>query len=317
MSEPTVASVGEFGLIDLVTSDLPDGERVSVGVGDDACVFSVRGDAVCSTDAMVEGVHFRRDWSDAEQVGRKAIAVSVADLEAMGADPVVAVVSSSLPKDLPLAWAVECMTGVRTECDRAGILLAGGDTTASRDVTIAVTVIGELRGRPPVLRSGAEPGHVVAYRGRLGWAAAGLAVLSRGFRSPRVVVEAHRVPDVPYGQGRVAAAAGASAMLDISDGLLADLGHIAQSSQVAIDVTSAALEVPEPVQTVATALGTDPLTYVLTGGEDHALAATFPPGRVPDGWVEIGRVLEGEPRVFVDGTEWTEPGGWSHFTSDV
>ncbi|WP_028708303.1 thiamine-phosphate kinase [Propionicicella superfundia] len=313
MSEPTVSSVGEFGLIDLVTAGVGERSEVPVGVGDDATVYTLGGAGVCSTDAMVEGVHFRRDWSSAADVGRKAVAEAAADLEAMAADPVLAVVSASLPKDLPLSWAVECMAGARAECERAGLLLAGGDTTSARDVTLVVTVLGDLHGRAPVLRSGARPGDVVAFHGRLGWAAAGLAVLSRGFRSPRAVVEAHRVPEIPYGQGRVAAEAGATAMLDVSDGLLADLRHIADASGVCIDVTSAALPLPEPIRTVGTALGTDPLGYVLTGGEDHALAACFPPGAAPEGWIEIGSVMQGDPAVAVDGVVWEGSGGWNHF----
>ncbi len=313
MTEPTVASVGEFGLIDLLTKGLPPHPRVELGVGDDAAVFTVQGRAVCSIDAMVEGIHFRREWSSPEQVGRKAIAAAVADLEAMGSSPVIAVVSTSLPPDLPLAWAVACMAGMRAECDNAGVSLAGGDTTSARDITIAVTVIGDLQGRDPVRRSGARPGDVVAYHGRLGWAAAGLAVLGRGFRSPRAVVEAQRVPQVPYGMGKQAAEAGATAMLDVSDGLLADLGHVAKASGVTIDVDSSRFEIPEPIATVSAALGTDPLGYVLTGGEDHALAACFPAGRVPAGWVEIGAVAAGDPQVLVDGKPWQSAGGFSHF----
>ncbi len=313
MSDPTVSSVGEFGLIDLVTSELVPSPFVSVGVGDDAAVFRLDNDGVCSTDTIVEGVHFRRDWSSATEVGRKAIAQAAADLEAMAARPRLAVVAVSLPKDLPLTWAVECMSGVRSECDRAGLTLVGGDTTASRDITLAVTVIGDLGGRQPVLRSGAAAGDVVAIRGRLGWSAAGLAVLMRGFRSPRAVVDAYRVPEIPYGQGLVAAQAGATAMLDVSDGLIADLRHIADASDVAINIDSSALVVAEPIVTVATALGTDPLQYVLTGGEDHALAACFPPGSVPEGWEAIGSVSVGPAGVLLDGGPLDAEGGWNHF----
>lgn len=313
MSERTVASVGEFGLIDLMTRDLPAHPEVELGVGDDCTVFRVHGRAVCSTDAMVEGVHFRRDWSTALQVGRKAIAAAAADLEAMGATPVVAVVSTSLPPELPVSWVLECMAGMQAECEAAGLSLTGGDTTSARDITIAVTVIGDMGDRAPVLRSGAAPGNLVAYHGRLGWAAAGLAVLRRGFRSPRTVVEAQRVPEVPYAWGRKAAEAGATAMLDVSDGLLGDLGHVAKASGVTIDIDSARLPIPEPIATVGQALGTDPLGYVLTGGEDHALVACFPPGSVPPEWTEIGRVLAGDPAVLVDGELWATAGGYSHF----
>jgi thiamine-monophosphate kinase len=159
---------------------------------------------------------------------------------------------------------------------------------------------------------------VVALTGRTGWAAAGLVVLGRGFRSPRAVVEAQRVPQVPYGAGVVAAAAGATAMIDVSDGLLADLGHVAAASGVRVDLSSAAFDVPEPLQAVSAATGTDPLALILTGGEDHALAATFADAdAVPDGWRVVGSVLatteEDGPTVLVDGAEWTGAQGFDHF----
>jgi len=269
---------------------------------------------------LIEGVHFRRDWSSGTEIGRKAAAVNAADLEAMGATPLVLTLGLGVPADLPVQWVHDFATGLRAEADAAGLTLVGGDTTSARDVTISVTVIGQTVGREPILRSGARPGDVVAYRGRLGWAAAGLAALGRGFRSPRAAVDSQRVPLVPYGAGRQAAQAGATAMLDVSDGLIADLGHIAAASGVRIDLRSDAFEVPDPVQAVAAATGKDPLGFVLTGGEDHALAATFPAGAVPSEWVEIGVVREAAedsaPQVTVDGGAWTgADGGWEHFRS--
>ena len=138
-----------------------------------------------------------------------------------------------------------------------------------------MTVLGSCT-QSPVLRSGAEPGDVLALAGRQGWAAGGLAVLGRGFRSPRVLVEAYRRPEPPYDAGRVAAAAGATAMIDVSDGLLAEARHLAEASGVAIDVRRDAFEIPEPLQAVGAALGADPLQFILGGGDDHALLATFP-----------------------------------------
>lgn len=314
-SGETVSDVGEFGLIGQVTRALEMGPAVSIGPGDDAAVFLVNGSAVCSTDLLVEDQHFRRAWSSAAEIGRKAVAVNVADLEAMGATPVAMVIGLGLPGDTEARWVRELSTGVREEAALAGISLVGGDMTAARDVTIGVTVIGQTDGVNPVTREGARPGDAVAIVGRLGWAAAGLAVLQRGFRSPRAVVEAQRVPRVPYGQGRRAALAGAHAMCDVSDGLLADLGHIAEASGVCIDVDSARVEVSQVLQTVGAATGIDPMTFVLGGGEDHALVATFPLGQVPADWQVIGRVVDdGAPGdVLVDGAAWEGPRGWDHF----
>ena len=228
----TLGGFGEFSLIKKITADLVPGPDVVVGPGDDGAVLSLQPPLVTSLDVLVEGVHFRRDWSPARDVGRKAVAVNVSDLEAMGARATALVVGFSAPPSLELSWALEFAGGLTEEATAAGVSLIGGDVTRARDITISVTVLGTLDGRAPVLRSGARAGDVVAVRGRLGWAAAGLVVLGRGFRSPRVVVEAHRVPLVSYGAGATAAAAGATAMIDVSDGLLADLGHIAAASGV-------------------------------------------------------------------------------------
>jgi thiamine-monophosphate kinase len=174
-----------------------------------------------------------------------------------------------------------------------------------------VTVLGACT-VAPVLRSGARPGDVLAITGRQGWAAGGMAVLGRGFRSPRVLVEAYRRPEPPYDAGQVAADAGATAMIDVSDGLLADAGHIAADSGVAIDVRRTSFEIPEPLTAVGAALGADPLSFILGGGDDHALLATFPDGSVPEGWTVIGAVSEGAG-VTVDGEEYDGPTGWTHF----
>jgi thiamine-monophosphate kinase len=315
VSGANVADLGEFGLIDRITAGLTAGGPIRLGVGDDAAVLRLSGDLVVSTDTMVESVHFRRDWSSAEDVGHKAVAACVADAEAMGAAPIAVVIALSLPGDTPLEWIDGFSAGVQIECDRCGARLVGGDTTSAPQIVITATVLGDLGGKPPVTRAGARPGDVVAMTGRLGWAEAGLAVLSRGFRSPGSVVVAHRVPQVPYGQGIRAAEAGASSMIDISDGLLADLGHIALASGVRIELDSTAFEIAEPQQAVAAALGGgDPLNFQLTGGDDHALVATFAADAVPQDWCVLGKVSAGEPVVVVDGElPHTTTPGWQHF----
>ena len=312
----SIADVGEFGLIDLITAGLRPSGPVLLGVGDDAAVLRLTGDLAVSTDTMVENVHFRRDWSSAHDVGRKAVSACVADGEAMGAVPVGVVVSLAAPAETPTLWVTGFAEGVRAECETAGVQLIGGDTTSAPLLVITATVLADLDGMAPVTRGGARPGQVVAMAGRTGWAAAGVAVLGRGFRSPRAVGPAHRVPEPPYGAGRVAALAGASALIDVSDGLLADLGHVARRSGVTIDLASAAFEVAEPQKAVAAAIGGgDPLAFQLTGGDDHALVGTFDPGRVPSGWRVIGRVVAGDSVVLVDGDAWEGADrGWQHFS---
>jgi thiamine-monophosphate kinase len=315
----TLASTGDFGLIDEVTAGLKQGDDVLVGPGDDAAVVAVPdGRMVVTTDLMVEGRHFRRDWSEGYDVGRKAAAQNLADIAAMGARPTSIVVGLAAPPDLPTAWALDLARGLADEGEPLGVSLVGGDTVQGERIVVSVTALGTLDGRPPVLRSGARPGDEVAYAGRLGWAEAGYAVLARGFRSPRVVVDAHRRPQPPYEEGPRAAIAGASAMCDVSDGLLSDLGHIAAASGVAIDVRSRSLTVDEPLQAVAAATGKEPLSFVLTGGDDNALVATFEPADVPEGWHVIGTVAESNDQrppgtVTVDGQPYEGEPGHAHF----
>lgn len=313
MSEK-VADLGEFGLIAAITARLPQASGVIVGPGDDAAVLATAdGRVVVTTDLLVENRHFRRDWSSADDIGHKAAAQNLADVAAMGAVPTGLVVGLGAPADLPAAWALGFADGLRGECEPLGVSVVGGDVVRSDVVVVAMTALGDLQGRAPVTRAGARPGDVVAVCGRLGWAEAGFRVLSRGFRSPRVLVEAHRRPVVPYHAGPQAAELGATAMCDVSDGLLADLGHVAQASGVAVDIVSGAFDVPAPIRDAAAAIGAEPLDWILTGGDDNALVATFPAEvPLPEPWRVVGRVSAGEG-VTVDGEPYEGDPGHAHF----
>src|SRR4051794_29649738 len=310
----TVRVVGEFGVIARVLARSGTARLADVGPGDDAAVLRAPdGRVVASTDVLVEGRHFRRDWSSPEDIGHKAAAANLADIAAMGGTTTALLVGLACPADTPTSWLEGLAAGLAEECWPLGAAVVGGDMVAaapdSDAVVLSVTALGDLGGRLPVLRSGAHAGDVIALAGRLGWAACGLAVLRRGFTSPAVAVAAHRRPTPPYAAGPAAAEAGATAMCDVSEGLLADAAHLASDSGVVFDFDRAALvrtclEPPGPLQQVAAALGADPLAWVLTGGEDHALLATFPAAAVlPAGWSVIGQVREpvAEPGVLVSG----------------
>jgi thiamine-monophosphate kinase len=310
----TVADVGEFGLISRVTEGRSQPATTLLGPGDDAAVVAASdGRVVATTDVLVEGVHFRLDWSTPEQVGRKAVAVNFADIAAMGAVPTAILVGFGCPAGTAASVVDELAAGMWAEAGRAGAGLVGGDMVTSEQMVVSVTALGDLQGREPVTRSGALPGDVFAVCGKLGWSAAGLAVLGRGFRSPVSVVGAHRAPEPPYAAGAQAAMAGATSMIDISDGLLADAGHVAESSNVHIDLRTELIEVSPRLVDVATALGADAQHWVLTGGEDHALGATFrDKASVPDGWTTIGTVTRGNG-VTVDGQPYQREKGWEHW----
>jgi thiamine-monophosphate kinase len=337
----TLAGAGEFGLIAELRAALPAGPRTLVGIGDDAAVLATPdGRVVATTDFALEGRHFRRDTSSARDVGHKAAARSLADLAAMGAVPSALLVALAAPADLPVSWARELAAGLAAECARVpGAAVIGGDTARADSVLLAVTGLGDLAGRAPVLRSGAAPGDVVAVAGPLGHAAAGLALLAAG-RTDGPLVTAQRRPAPPYDAGPEAAGLGATAMIDVSDGLLADLGHIADASGVLIDLSRAALRPGDSLLAAASFIfssGTDygspsppdlALNWVLSGGEDHSLAATFPPGvALPPRWTPIGKVHPGQappdrdhpdrgrsgPAVLVDSRPWQHAAGWDHF----
>ncbi|ONH53521.1 thiamine-phosphate kinase [Frankia sp. CcI49] len=362
-SGPTVADLGEFGLIRAITRRLPAGPDVLLGPGDDAAVVaSADGRVVITTDLLLEGRHFRRDWSSAYDVGRKAAAQNLSDVVAMGARPTALVVGLGAPRSLPIAWAEQFADGLRDECELVGASVAGGDISSSDTIVLGITALGDLAGRAPVRRDTARGGDLVVLAGRLGWAQAGLALLrattattaTTGAASatatgtaatatgstaatggtaaaPAVrlddpeyaeLVAAHRRPQPPYPLGPQLAAAGAHAMCDVSDGLLADLGHIAAASSVWVDLDTALIPVPARISTAAAALGADPLGWVLTGGDDHALVACVAPGtELPAGCTVIGRVLNERPAdagtrdhgVLVNGRDQHDQPGWDHF----
>ena len=302
---------------------------------------------VATTDLLVEGRHFRRDWSGPFDIGCKAAAQNLADVAAMGASPTALLVGFATPGDLAVAWAEDLARGIAEECGRAGAHVAGGDVSSADSIMIAITALGDLGGREPVTRGGAHPGDRLAVAGRLGRSAAGLALLEAGRAGSGLagaegresgrgesghagsrhaegedpaepgglagLLASHRRPRPPYPCGPEAADLGATSMIDVSDGLLADLSHVADASGVLIDVETARLPVDPALPVAAKALGADWLHWVLTGGEDHALAATFPPGTgLPGHWTVIGAVRPGRG-VTVDSRLAEGRGGWDHF----
>jgi thiamine-monophosphate kinase len=297
VSEPTARDLGEFGLIAAVTARLPMSDAVLLGPGDDAAIVAIPdGRVVATTDVLVEGVHFRLEWSSAYDVGRKAAAANLADVAAMGGTGTALLVGLVSPPDLPVQWALDLADGLRDEAALVGAVVVGGDTVTGDQIVVAVTALGSLTGEA-VPRSGARAGDVVVVAGRLGWSAAGLRLLQQGVRDGELV-DAHRRPAPPYALGPALARAGATAMCDVSDGLIADLGHIARASGVGIELEGRSLT----DQMVS-------LDDVLTGGEDHALVATLR-GDVPEWCRVIGRVVVGS-EVLVDGLP--VHGGWEHF----
>jgi thiamine-monophosphate kinase len=310
----SLAGLGEFAVIDRLVADRDQPAVVAVGPGDDAAVLTAAdGRTVVSTDMLVEGSHFRLDWSSPHDVGRKAIAQNAADIEAMGATATAFVVAFGAPGHTSTAQAVELADGMWHEARKFGAGIVGGDLVSAPQWVISVTVLGDLAGRTPVLRSGARVGDTLAVAGGLGRSAAGFDLLREDIAGFEPLRRLHLAPEPPYGQGRVAADGGATAMTDVSDGLAADLGHIADASGVGINVSTAALTADHAaLADAAAAANVDAWNWVLGGGEDHALVATFP-GTPPQGWRAIGTVTDGPPRVLVDGDAWHGNPGWQSY----
>ncbi|ODR27675.1 thiamine-phosphate kinase [Mycolicibacterium porcinum] len=313
-NDGTLAGAGEFVVIDRLVAGRTQAGAVTLGPGDDAAVVAVAdGRAVVSTDMLVQDRHFRLDWSTPRDIGRKAIAQNAADIEAMGGRSTAFVVAFGAPSDTSVTAATELADGLWDEAGRLGASIAGGDLVSAPQWVISVTVLGDLGGREPVCRRGARVGDTVAVAGELGRSAAGYALWERAVEGFAELRQRHLTPQPPYGQGARAADAGATSMTDVSDGLLADLGHIASASEVGIDLDRGLLDSDRrEIADAAAAVGADPWEWVLGGGEDHALAATFP-GAVPPGWRAIGRVVDGPATVLVDGAPWAGNAGWQSF----
>ncbi|UYO98432.1 thiamine-phosphate kinase [Microbacterium sp. M28] len=315
--DPRLSELSEGQILRAILTRTPPANHTLLGPGDDAAVIAApSGSVVATTDTLVHGPDFRLAWSNGYDLGWKAAAVNLADIAAMGARPTALLVALAVPRELRLSFVERLADGFREACDALapGCAVVGGDLTTSDVLTIAVTALGDLEGRAAVTRAGAQPGDVVAVAGELGHAAHGLAVLFGRFRDGETPVPVEREmladgesdavaaqlrPRPPIGLGPMAATAGATAMMDVSDGLALDAGRLADASGVTLDLRR-------------DALGADPLRS-LAGGEDHALLATFPPDRLAPGFRVIGTVVErGAAGVLCDG-ESVDVAGWDPY----
>lgn len=311
--EQQLGELGESEALAQIIPLLPSAPSATLGPGDDSAILSTPDSrVVISTDMMIEGPDFRWDWSSPEQVGWKAIASNAADIAAMGATPTAFQISVAAPETTRIGVLLGIARGVSNAigalAPAAGV--SGGDLSRAPVVTLSVTVLGDLGGRSPVTRSGAKPGDVLAVAGELGLSHRGLVALRGAHGDLEAIAELkasdgavahHLAPRPPIHLGVVANDAGATAMMDISDGLWMDATRMAKSSGVMIELT------PDYSWDEAS----------LMGGEDHGLLATFPAGAtLPDGFVVIGAIREatGAPGVVLEGVDLgSQQGGWDPF----
>ncbi|MDQ0825321.1 thiamine-monophosphate kinase [Arthrobacter sp. B2I5] len=335
--QPTVAGLSEAELLDRIFPRLQmtDGHSTStlLGPGDDAAVIAAPdGRTVISIDTQVQDQDFRLLWPNGYRttgfdVGWKAAAQNLSDINAMGAHATSMVVSLTLPVDTPVAWVEDLADGLTAgirELGASHCSVAGGDLGRGREISVTAAVLGTLDGGPPVLRSGARPGDILALAGTVGHAAAGLALLESDIAldtltpAERAFVDLQCRPRPPLQAGPAARAAGATAMLDISDGLQRDGKRLAAASKVAVALDPAGLtQLANLLAPAAARLGVDGAAWVLGGGEDHGLLATFPAHvQLPPGFTAIGSIhalgTDEGPGVLTAGRT-ADNGGWDHF----
>ncbi|MDQ6728981.1 MAG: thiamine-phosphate kinase [Actinomycetota bacterium] len=297
--------------LDQVLSRAGPGEsRMIRWIGDDAAVVRARGYAVTSVDTMVQDVHFRREQLTAHEIGGRAFAAALSDLAAMGADPGEAYLSLAIPPAMAGGETHELVAGASAAAQRFGVIIAGGDVTAAPVLVVSVTVVGWADDPGALVgRDGARVGDAIVLTGPLGGATAGLALLdgrARGDALSAAVRAQLRhcfiAPEPRVHAGRELAAAGATAMIDLSDGLATDGRHIAAASGVALALESGRIPLAAGVSEIADELGVDPIALALTGGEDFELCACLPPAGAPVTVTVIGRVDAGRAELRIDGT---------------
>jgi thiamine-monophosphate kinase len=333
-----VRSFTEDELLEALQRLIPtDAPGVLVGLGDDAAVLDQGDrDGLVTVDMLVEGVDFRLDAVAARDLGYRALAVNLSDIAAMGGSPRHAVVALGIPVATEPGWVVELYGGMLDAAGEHAVSIVGGDLSGSEQIVLSVTVLGEAAQGRTVRRTGAHPGDRLVVTGRLGAAAGGLRLLEAG---PRAVASArtsgwgepllaaHLRPVARVGEGQVLAAEGATAMIDVSDGLAKDLGRLCSASGVGAVVRVEAVPVASGLFDLQPVTSDDPVRLALTGGEDFELLAALPFGTVAVAQAvlserfgtpltDIGEVTDGEGMLaeWEDGSRAVlEAEGWDHF----
>ena len=294
-----VAQIGEGALIAALgeifveVQNLKNQKNLLFGIGDDGAVLAPSELATVATmDLAVEDVHFKTDWSTAHQIGSKIAVANIADIYAMGGDPHSLLVGISITGKEEVDWVLDLARGIAEEAKKVGAQVIGGDTVRGEKITIAITALGNTS--EPIYRSGAKVGDHLVISGLPGASAAGLALLKADKRAlfPEIT-KAHLQPSVDGKKAHALISAGATAMCDLSDGLLVDVTRISEASGIGMRINLDNLDLSS-LSEVGIELAVDPISWVLTSGEEHLFIATLPPSAaLPEGALQIGEVIQG------------------------
>ena len=288
-------------------------QGVEVGIGDDAAVISASNNKLVATlDIAIENVHFKSLWSSPFQIGAKLTTANLADLFSMGATPKYLLVGAAISEVNNSEVITELAQGIRSVADKFEVSVIGGDLSKSEKMSLSITALGEMA-KDPITRSGASAGDLIYLSALPGLSAAGLAILERGLDRPKYVVQAHLNPKLVAPIKLIEVA---SAMSDISDGLVSDARNIARASKVDLNFDTSALEATpdfKDLAELATELGVDVYDWILSGGEDHFLIATVPEKYADKNLgIQVGKVVAGSGLITIDGLQ-TQRAGYQHF----
>ncbi|UCF50725.1 MAG: thiamine-phosphate kinase [Thermoplasmatales archaeon] len=314
-----VKDIGEFGLIDRITKRSKD-KKILVGIGDDAAIYGTEKDfQVLTTDCLVEGDHFRRDWFNSTQIGMKAIEINVSDIAAMGALPKYILVSMALPKDLDVEFVDGLYEGMWKTCDKYGIEIIGGNMTHSEKILISITLTGEVDNKNLCLRSGAKPGDYILVSGHLGNGRAGLRLFQKGIKGFEKVRKYYLEPNAQL-KTALKISPFINSMIDVSDGLAPEISHICKQSKCGAMIYKDKIPISEEVRTVATKLGDNEFDYALFGGEDFELVYTVSKENIDkvNGFL-VGEIIKNKKiSLFFNGEEKAiEEKGYDHFSRGI
>jgi len=311
-----IKDIGEFRLIERITRPPRGTDTVVVGIGDDAAVLKTTdGLQVATTDCLVEGDHFRRDWFTPFQIGRKAIESNVSDIAAMGGIPRYVLASLALPSTLDVAFVEQLYEGMWKSCDTYSLDIVGGNMTHAEIIMISLTVLGTVEDQCLCLRSNAQSGDVIGVIGSLGYGRAGLSVLQEKLKGYDTVVKRYLEPQAYLAEARKCAPV-VHAMIDVSDGLASEVGHICRASGCGARLFQESIPLDKEILSVGEALDEDPYEYILYGGEDFSLVFTAPEHVVHQcGGVIIGEIIK-EKKLLLsskNGERVLQERGYDHF----